>query len=54
MWTAGESNRLFYYSKEGSKLKTVNIKLTMEMFPSSVFETLNFELLKVREISYEN
>ena len=53
MWTAGESNRLFV-TEEVSELKTVNIKLTMEMFPSSVFETFNFELLKVREISYEN
>ena len=39
-----------FYSEESSELKTGNLKITMEMFLSSVVDTLNFELLKEREI----
>ena len=39
-----------FYSEESSELKTGNIKITMEMFLSSVVDTLNFELLKERKI----
>ena len=38
-----------FYSEESSELKTGNLKITMEMFLSSVVDTLNFELLKERE-----
>ena len=40
---------VFYY-EESSKLNTCKLKVTMEMFLSSVVDTLNFELLKEREI----
>ena len=39
-----------FYSEESSDLKTGNLRITMEMFLSSVVNTLNFELLKEREI----
>ena len=39
-----------FYSEEKSELKTGNLKITMEMFLSSVVDTLNFEILKEREI----
>ena len=38
-----------FYSEESPELKTGNLKITMEMFLSSVVDTLNFELLKERE-----
>ena len=37
-------------SEESSELKTGNLKITMELFLSSVVDTLNFELLKERGI----
>ena len=43
-----------FYSEESSELKTGNLKITMEMFHSSVVDTLKFELLKEREFFYEN
>ena len=39
-----------FYSEASSELKTGNLKITMEIFLSSVVDTLNFELLKEREI----
>ena len=39
-----------FYSEKISELKTGNLKITMEVFLSSVVDTLNFELLKEREI----
>ena len=39
-----------FYLEESSELKTGKLKITMDMFPSSVVDTLNFELLKEREI----
>ena len=39
-----------FYLEESSELKTGNLKITMEMFLSSDVDTLNFELLKEREI----
>ena len=41
-----------FYSKESSELKTGNLKITMEMFPSSVVDTLNFELLKEKLVKF--
>ena len=38
-----------FCSEERSELKTGNLKITMEMFLSSVNDILNFELLKERE-----
>ena len=38
-----------FYSEESSELKTGNLKITMEMFLSSVVDILIFELLKERE-----
>ena len=38
-----------FYSEESSELKTGNLKINMEMFLSSVVDTLKFELLKERE-----
>ena len=43
-----------YYSEESSELKTGNLKITMEMFPSCVVDTFNFNILKEREIFYDN
>ena len=42
-----------FYSEESSELKTGNLKISMEMFLSSVVDTFNFELLKKREFSNE-
>ena len=42
------------YSEESSELKTGNLKITIEMFLSSVFDTFNFKFLKEREFFYEN
>ena len=38
-----------FYSEESSELKTGNLKITMEMFLSSVVNSLNIEFLKERE-----
>ena len=35
-----------FYSEESSELKTGKLKATMEMFLSSVVDTLNFEFLR--------
>ena len=44
-----------FYSDERSELKNGNLKITMEMFLSSIVDTLNFELLKERKgFLYEN
>ena len=40
---------IVFYSEENLELKTGKHKITMEMFLSSVVDTLNFELLKERE-----
>ena len=39
-----------FYSEECSELKNGNLKITMEMFLSSVVDTLKFEILNEREI----
>ena len=41
-----------FYSEESSKLKTDNLKISMEMFFSGVVDTFKFELLKERIIFY--
>ena len=38
-----------FFSEESSELKTGNLKITMEMFLSSVTDTFNCELFKERE-----
>ena len=38
-----------FYSEEISEPKTGKLKITMEIFLSSVVDNLNFELLKKRE-----
>ena len=38
-----------FFSEESSELKTGNLKITMEMFLSSVIDTFNCELFKERE-----
>ena len=43
-----------FYSEGSSELKTGNLKITMEMFLSSVVDTLNFKLLKERIFFNEN
>ena len=49
-----------FYSEDSSDLKTVKFKITMEMFLSSVVDTLNFELpkernffMKIRTLQFE-
>ena len=39
-----------FCSEESSELRTGNLKITMEMFLSSVSDTFNFEFLKEREM----
>ena len=49
-----------FYSEDSPDLKTVEFKITMEMFLSSVVDTLNFELpkernffMKIRTLQFE-
>ena len=43
-----------FYSEKSSELTTVNLKMTMEMFLSSIIDNFNFEIFEERDFFHEN
>ena len=52
MWKSGEKTGfpVLFYSEENIEPKTGNLKITADIFLSSVIDTFSFELLKARDV----